>query len=255
MLKQTKKLADCRVLISNDDGLDAPGLALLTRVAKQLFGEVWVVAPAEEQSAKSRGLTIRQAIEVDVRGDKTFAVHGTPVDCIVVALNGLMKDQQPDLVLSGINNGSNLAEDIGYSGTVGCAFEAALHKIPAIAFSQCYLPRMADAIPWQIGESQLVKVIDLLWQQEHHQDLVYNVNFPPKLLSEQPQLKFTTQGRRVAVEGEDVLKIEQLGSDKLSLSVDLLRRSHMRVVGSDLQTIDEGHVSITKIGLEHGFRG
>ncbi|MGB0843156.1 MAG: 5'/3'-nucleotidase SurE [Alphaproteobacteria bacterium] len=249
MLEKAKNQGACRVLLCNDDGIDAPGFAVLEKFARSTFAEVWVVAPASEQSAKSRGLTVRQSIEVEQRGDKRFAVHGTPVDCMVVALNALMDDQRPDLVLSGINNGSNLAEDIGYSGTVGCALEARLHQVPAIAFSQCFLSGEAKNIPWQIAESHLKSVVDLLWNQKHQQDMVYNVNFPPVLFSDQAEIHFTHQGRRVTDDFKPSLSVRETGENKLSVSIDMLRREHRQVDSSDLLTVEQGRISISKLGI------
>mgnify|MGYP001063665158 CR=1 FL=1 len=249
MLEKAKDQGACRVLLCNDDGIDAPGFAILEAFARKTFADVWVVAPANEQSAKSRSLTVRQSIQVEKRAEKRFAVQGTPVDSVVVGLNGLMGELQPDLVLSGINNGSNLAEDIGYSGTVGCALEASLHKIPSIAFSQCFLPGEYGNIPWQIAESHMQNVVDLLWKQKHQQDLVYNVNFPPALFSDKAGIQFTHQGRRVKGLGRPVLSISEIVENKLSVSIDQLRREHGQVLGSDLSTVELGMVSISKLGI------
>lgn len=123
-----------RILLCNDDGIDAPGLAALeARFAG--FAEVWVAAPATEQSAQSHSLTMHKPLRALPRGDRRWAVTGTPADCIYVALHHLMVGAPPDLVVSGVNHGSNLGSDVHYSGTVAAAREACLHGRPAIAVS------------------------------------------------------------------------------------------------------------------------
>lgn len=122
-----------RILISNDDGIDAPGLAELAEAAEAL-GEVWVCAPEQEQSAMSHALTMREPVYAEPRGPRRFAVKGTPADCVYLALHHLI-DGEVDLVLSGINRGSNLGSDVYYSGTVAAAREATLHGTHALAVS------------------------------------------------------------------------------------------------------------------------
>jgi 5'-nucleotidase len=123
-----------RLLISNDDGINAAGLAALTAAVADL-GEVWVVAPEHEQSATSHSLSLHRPLRVREAGVRRFAVDGTPADNVYLAINHLMKGQPPDLVLCGINHGPNLADDVIYSGTVAAAMEGALLNVPSIAFS------------------------------------------------------------------------------------------------------------------------
>ena len=131
-----RNLKDARVLVTNDDGYNAEGIKLLTEIAESLAKEVWVVAPSEENSGAGHSLTVRRSIDVSQLSDRKFSVDGTPTDCVIIALNQLMRDSKPDLVLSGINRGVNIAEDITYSGTIGAAYEAAIAGVRAIAFSQ-----------------------------------------------------------------------------------------------------------------------
>ena len=112
-----------RILLTNDDGIDARGLALLERVARVLSDDLWVVAPSEEQSGTGHSLTLTQPVRLRRHGDKRFSVSGTPTDAVMMALAHIMKVEQPDLILSGINRGANLAEDVTYSGTVSAAME------------------------------------------------------------------------------------------------------------------------------------
>ncbi len=123
-----------RILVSNDDGIEAKGLDALVKAVEPL-GEVWVVAPETEQSATSHSLSLHRPLRIRQHGERRFAVDGTPADCVYVALNHLLKDQRPTLVVSGINHGPNLADDVIYSGTVAAAMEGAILNVPAIAFS------------------------------------------------------------------------------------------------------------------------
>src|SRR5271168_5070625 len=130
-----------RILISNDDGIDAPGIELLERVARQLSSDVWVVAPEQEQSGAGHSLTTRRPLRLTEVGPQRYIVDGTPTDCVLLALKRLLRGRPPTLVLSGINAGTNVAEDITYSGTCAAAMEATLFGVPSIALSQEYRDR------------------------------------------------------------------------------------------------------------------
>src|SRR6267143_6149828 len=149
-------LATCRILISNDDGIESPGIKLLQQIARDLCADVWVVAPEQEQSGASHSLTTRHPLRLREVGRQRYAVDGTPTDCVLVAVKRLLRDRPPDLVLSGINGGSNVGEDLTYSGTVAAAMEATLLGIPAMALSQDY---HGPDIPWQTAEAFAPEVI------------------------------------------------------------------------------------------------
>jgi 5'/3'-nucleotidase SurE len=130
-----------RILVSNDDGIDAPGIKLLEQIARELSPEVWVVAPEQEQSGAGHSLTTRRPIRLTEIGPRRYVVDGTPTDCVLLALKRLLRGRPPSLVLSGINAGTNIAEDITYSGTCAAAMETTLFGVPAIALSQEYKDR------------------------------------------------------------------------------------------------------------------
>ena len=142
---------NCRILISNDDGVDAPGIRILEKVARELSTDVWVVAPEMEQSGASHSLTTRRPLRLNEIGEQRYAVDGTPTDCVLLAVKRLLRDRPPDLVLSGINGGSNIGEDLTYSGTVAAAMEATLLGIPAIALSQDYTD--GGPVLWDTGKT------------------------------------------------------------------------------------------------------
>ena len=165
-----------KILIVNDDSIHAPGIRVLARAAAEL-GQVWVAAPAEQCSALSQKLTLRERISLEEVSDfpapveGAWSIGGTPVDCVKVALEYLL-EEKPDLVLSGINNGYNAGQDIAYSGTLGAAFEAQRHGIAAIALSGAadkYLPEM---------EMHLLPILRELTERPAEPGCVWNVNFP-----------------------------------------------------------------------------
>ena len=127
-----------RILLTNDDGVHAPGLKVLEEIARTLSDDIWIVAPAEEQSGAGHSLTLTRPLRIRQHGEKHYSVTGTPTDAVMMAVGHLMKDAKPDLVLSGVNRGANLAEDVTYSGTVSAAMEGALAGVPSIALSQAY---------------------------------------------------------------------------------------------------------------------
>ena len=136
-----------RILISNDDGIGSPGIKVLEKVARELSNDVWVVAPEQEQSGASHSLTTRRPLRLHEAGPQRYMVDGTPTDCVLLAVKRLLRDRSPDLVLSGINGGSNVGEDLTYSGTVAAAMEATLLGIPAMALSQDF--HESEAVPWE----------------------------------------------------------------------------------------------------------
>ena len=125
-----------RILVTNDDGINAPGLRVLERIAHRLSNDVWVVAPETNQSGASHSLTIHRPLRIRKVARRRFAIDGTPTDCVLLALQTVIKNGPVDLVLSGVNQGSNLGEDVTYSGTIAAAMEATLFNVPAIALSQ-----------------------------------------------------------------------------------------------------------------------
>ena len=125
-----------RILISNDDGIDAPGLKAIQEIARQLSDDVWTIAPEVNHSGAGHSLSLREPLRMRQLDERTYAVRGTPTDCVIMGVRHLMPDNRPDLILSGVNMGQNLAEDLTYSGTVAAAFEGTLIGIRGIALSQ-----------------------------------------------------------------------------------------------------------------------
>ncbi len=238
-------LSNARILISNDDGIHAPGLKVLEKIAHQLSEDVWTVAPETEQSATSHSLTTRRPVYTRRFGERRVAVTGTPTDCVVVAVNKVLKDKRPDLVLSGINHGGNLAEDVLYSGTVAAAMEGATLGVPAIAFSQT---RNGDApIDFTVAEYFLPDLIRGLHRISWKRDLLINVNFPACAPDEVSGVRVCRQGRRDeqtgVIEGRDpggrpYIWIGDWASDRTEAT------------DTDLAVIAERGISVTPLHLD-----
>jgi len=143
-----------RILITNDDGVNARGLRLLEAVVRQFTDDIWIVAPSEEQSGAGHSLTLTKPVRLRRHDERRFSVTGTPTDAVMLALAHVMKDSPPDVILSGINRGANLAEDVTYSGTVSAAMEGALAGVRSIALSQAYSREgMGDTVPFAAAEA------------------------------------------------------------------------------------------------------
>lgn len=163
-----------RILITNDDGINAPGLAILERIARRLAGEVWVVAPEHDRSGAGQSISIHSPLRVYEAGERRYALSGTPADCVLYALAEWFGETPPDLVLSGINCGANISDSVQYSGTVGAVLTAQHMGVPAMALSQAYFNR--DSMDWSAVDQHGEGVIRRLWQPGRA--LCWNVNFP-----------------------------------------------------------------------------
>jgi 5'-nucleotidase len=235
-----------RILVSNDDGIDAPGIKLLERIAHELSPEVWVVAPEQEQSGASHSLTTRRPIRLTEIEPHRYIVDGTPTDCVLLALKRLLRDRPPSLVLSGINGGSNIAEDMTYSGTVAAAMEATLFGVPAIALSQDYHDR--NAISFASAEAFAAETIRRIvaFADPWPKDTFFNVNFPPAAVEAVRGFAITRQGKRVLgdnlTEGRDPRgrPYYWIGPAKPAGGI---------TEGSDLAAMQDNYVSITPVHL------
>jgi 5'-nucleotidase len=191
-----------RILITNDDGINAPGLQVLTQIATEIAGpggEVWTVAPAFEQSGVGHCISYTHPMMIAELAPRRFAAEGSPADCVLAAIYDVLDGAKPDLVLSGVNRGNNAAENVLYSGTIGGAMEAALQGVPAIALSQYFGPGNADlADPFDSARQHGAAVVRALlerglWTTDDYR-VFYNVNFPPLSGA-------ATRGVRVAPQG------------------------------------------------------
>lgn len=190
-----KNLKKCRILLSNDDGINAPGLEVLERIARTLSDDVWVVAPEQEQSGAGHSLTLHSPLRIREVGEKRFAVSGTPTDAVLMAIKTILpKNKKVDLVLSGVNRGANLAEDVTYSGTIAAAMEGTLLGYRSVALSQAIIN--GQPVRWggpeKFAPDLIRKLVGIDWPAGRF----ININFPNLPANKIKGVKIVPQGRR-----------------------------------------------------------
>jgi len=232
-----------RILLVNDDGIDAEGLKVSGDIASQFADEVWTVAPAADQSGMSHALSLQYPIRITEQAPRRFAVIGTPSDCIVMAVRLIMKDRPPDLVLSGVNRGANLADDIAYSGTVSGAMTSVLCGIPAIALSQAY--RKAEDISWDTARVHGAALLERLLVDALPPDLCLNANFPAVRPEAVTGMRATRQGKRsIRAIGIDS-RMDLRGKPYFWLNFD--RAGGQQDPDSDIAALRDKAVSVTPL--------
>ena len=182
-----------RILLTNDDGIHAEGLAVLERIARTISDDVWVVAPETDQSGFAHSLSLSEPLRMRKIGEKHFAVRGTPTDCVIMAVRKIMPEP-PDLILSGVNSGANLADDVTYSGTVAGAMEGTMLGIRSIALSLVFT--LGGKARWATAERFTGAILRHLMQVEWRPNSFINVNFPDCEPHEVTGVRLTTQGQR-----------------------------------------------------------
>jgi len=234
-----------RILLTNDDGIHAPGLTVLEEIAHELSDDVWVCAPAEEQSGAGHSLTLHHPVRLREHGEKRYSVIGTPTDSVNLALRKLFAEKKPDLVLSGVNAGENLGDDITYSGTISAAMEAALAGIPAIGLSQAFRensPGFEAATKW--GAKVLGPLIDM---QMAKRTLV-NVNFPPLAADEVKGIRVVRQGFHDYARGSLAEGTDPRGRKYYWFG--LQDAEHTLDHGTDLEAVEDGYIAVTPLQLD-----
>lgn len=235
-----------RLLLTNDDGIHAEGLAVLERIARELTDDVWVVAPETDQSGLSHSLTLSSPLRLRKIDERRFALSGTPTDCVIMAVKQLM-DSPPDLVLSGVNAGQNICDDVTYSGTVAGAMEGTMLGLRSIALSQAFKPGSHREALWKTAETHAPALIERLMAFDTPPGHLINVNFP-------------------AVEADAVEGIEVTRQGKLDYSLGMEERRDGRgfpyfwlkfgrqagaeVEQSDVAALSAGRISVTPLHLD-----
>ncbi len=238
-----------RILITNDDGIGAKGLDVLRDIALQLSDDVWTVAPETNQSGTSHSMTLHTPLRLREIDGKTFAVAGTPTDCVIMAIRHVMKENPPDLVLSGINHGSNLAEDVTYSGTVAAAMEGTLLGVRSIALSLMMgFDDLGRRGYWDTVQAHAPSLISTLLEEPWGAGILMNVNFPDVMPNEISGSVVTRQG----VRDQSLLNIDSRsdpwGTPYFWFGFD--RRLSTLVPGTDLSAIAEGKISVTPLSVD-----
>jgi 5'-nucleotidase len=238
-------LANARILISNDDGIDAPGIRILEKAARKLCRDVWVVAPETEQSAVAHGLTIRRPLRIRRIDERRFAVDGTPTDAVLLAIGHILKDRRPTLCLSGVNRGANLGDDVTYSGTVAAAMEATLLGVPAIAFSQVFTQR--DEVHWETAERFVPKVTRALARLGWGENVLMNVNLPDCPPDKVRGIRPAAQGRHKI--GDELIENQDPRGQRY-FWIGAMRQSEPDRPGTDLHATNAGWIAVTPLHLD-----
>jgi 5'-nucleotidase len=233
------------VLITNDDGIDAPGLSVLEEVAGILAQEVWVVAPERDQSGVSHSISLHNPLRVRRHGDRRFAVTGTPADCVFVALRQVMSTP-PDLILSGINRGANLGVETVFSGTVGAAMAGLLLGLPSVAISQAFSDR--DSVRWNTARQLAPGVLRKLLKADWAGSACLNVNFPDVPAEHAGPLTVTQQGHGLMKTVEVTTRLDPRGADYSWLHITRGRSTDS--IGSETEVIAAGGIAVTPLQFE-----
>ncbi|MFG1392548.1 5'/3'-nucleotidase SurE [Xanthobacter agilis] len=237
-----------RILVTNDDGIHAAGLDACARIARTFSDDVWVVAPEFDQSGVAHSLSLSDPLRLRQIDERRFALKGTPTDCVIMAVRHLMADQPPDLVLSGINRGQNIAEDVSYSGTVAGAIEGTILGIPSIALSQAFGIKSRENPSYITAETHAPKIIRMLLDEGIPAGIVMNLNFPDRAPDEITGIAATAQGKR----DQKLMRIEARrdGRNTPYYWIAFERRVFETSPGSDLCALDEGRISVTPLRLD-----
>ena len=237
-----------RILLTNDDGIRAPGLEVLEQIARQFSDDIWICAPDEEQSGMGHALTLTRPVRLRQHDERRFSVTGTPTDAVTMGMRRVIEGK-PDVILSGVNRGANLADDVTYSGTVSAAIEGALAGVRSIALSQVYGPDSAGAdVSFDAAVAWGAKVLAPLLDTPLPNRTLVNVNFPPLPADEVKGIRAVRQGfhdysRGTVVEGRDPRGFTYywFGLEAIEHTLD-----H----GTDLEAIDDGYISVTPLQLD-----
>lgn len=236
-----------RILLTNDDGIDAPGLHALRQIASALSDDVWVVAPETNQSGASHSLTLHEPLRMRQLDDRAYAVRGTPTDSVIMAVRHILKDAPPALVLSGVNRGANMAEDVTYSGTIAGAFEGTILGIRSIALSLAYGLEPGKGLRWETAIAHGPEIVRKLLAVEWDPSTTMNVNFPDCDPDKVQGTVVTEQGRR----DPGLLSIDERadtwGTPYYWLAFQ--RRRSKAPVGTDLWAIYNNRISVTPLYL------
>lgn len=250
-------LNESRILITNDDGITADGIKILRSIANEFSNDVWVVAPEHEKSGASHALSFQNELTLKKYEDKSFSVNGTPSDCVAIGISNVLKDKRPDIILSGINSGCNVGEDVTYSGTIAAAMEGLIRRIPSIAISQNYEAGKKNQISWDSSQFFLKNLLVDLTNQGWSNNVFMNINFPYCSAEKVKSIQVTTQGNR----DTDDLIINEVEASKFRFG---LRRRLEENAKLNLPPLNEGikgymtdveaianqHISVTPFHLD-----
>ena len=239
-----------RILCTNDDGIHAPGLKVVEEIAKQVGTDVWVVAPELDQSGVSHSLSLNDPMRLREIGPRHFAVRGTPTDCVIMGSRHVMANAMPDIVLSGVNKGRNVAEDVVYSGTIAGALEGTILGLPSFALSQEFSVETKHKPLWETALKFGPDVIKKVMKLGVPRDTVINVNFPACLPNEVKGIVVTRQGKR----NQGFLRVDERrdgrGNPYYWIGFEKLVVIDTPGEGTDLAALEGDYVSVTPLRLD-----
>jgi 5'-nucleotidase len=235
-----------RLLLTNDDGIHAEGLAVLERIARQITDDVWIVAPETDQSGLSHSLTLSSPLRLRQLDEKRFALRGTPTDCVIMAVKSIMPEP-PDMVLSGVNAGQNICDDVSYSGTVAGAIEGMMLGFKAVAFSQAFTPEKDRETLWETAEAFGPDIVRRVAAAELPRDVLVNVNFPPIAPDAVKGIEVTRQGKLDYNLGIEE-RVDGRGFPYFWLKFG--RQVGPEIEQSDIGALNAGRISVTPLKLD-----
>ena len=243
-----------RILITNDDGIHAPGLELLESIAREISDDVWVVAPDNERSGAGHSVSLTVPIRMRQLGPQRYQIGGTPTDCVLMALWQFMTDGHPTIILSGINSGANLGEDVSYSGTIAAAMEGTLLGIRSIALSQLRQPGgITDFAPAAAHAPRLIR--HLIELDEWPQGSLLNINFPQCAVEDIAGVRLTAQGQRPP--GSFSIDARHDARNQPYYWVKIQYPEGKAPADTDLEAVADNTISITPIKMDftdHAWR-
>ncbi len=238
-----------RILLTNDDGIHAPGLKVLEVIARTLSDDIWIVAPQEEQSGAGHSLTLSRPVRVRKHDARRWSVSGTPTDAVMMALGVVMEEAKPDLILSGVNRGANLAEDVTYSGTVSAAMEGTLAGYRSIALSQVYAREgMGDTVPFAAAEAWGERVLRPLIDAAMPPRTLINVNFPALTPDSVRGVKVVEQGFHDYGRARIVKGVDPRGYPYYWFGLGATQETPGHA--TDLEAIADGYITVTPLHLD-----
>ena len=237
-----------RAVLTNDDGINAPGLKILEQAAREVAHEVWVIAPEHDLSGASASLTLQTPLRIREIEERKFAVSGTPCDSVIMAMKHLMKDMPPDIVMSGVNRGINLSDDILFSGTTNAALTATFVGARAIAFSQAY--HDIHNLPWETPLVWIPRVLQTLLKQNWKKDVCINVNFPDVEPNEVNGMEIVRQGRGSLLALEVDSRLDKRATPYFWFGFAMDRHNQVKDSDTDVAAIRRKAISLTPIQLD-----
>jgi len=244
-----------RILCTNDDGIHAPGLEVVEEIARALSDDVWVVAPELDQSGVSHSLSLNDPLRLREVGPRHFAVRGTPTDCVIMGARHILGAKLPDLVLSGVNKGRNVAEDVVYSGTIAGALEGTILGLPSFALSQEFSIETRDRPLWDTAKRYGPDIIRKVVAAGVPKNTVINVNFPACAPEDVAGIRVTRQGKR----NLGFLKIDERrdgrGNPYFWIGFERTAMMDTPAEGTDLAALRERYVSVTPLRLDRTDEG